>query len=108
MVIWDIFVKLPPHGWREISNTEAVMAWLASVTDEDEIFLEVLLQLRYVGIRTDTGRYQGLLLSNVGEFFGGKEYIIEGPDKIEEEEHLMELVSQVRKAIKPGSPDIPL
>lgn len=71
------------YAWREISNTEAVMAWLAWVTDEDEIFLEVLLQLRYVGIRTDTGRYQGLLLSNVGEFFGGKEYIMEGPDKIE-------------------------
>ena len=96
------------YAWREFSTTKAVAAWLASVTGKDEVFLEVLLRLRYEGIRTNVGRYQGLKLSTVAEFFGGEEYILERLGKIEARGHLTELTSQVRKAIELDSPDIPL
>ncbi|EOW5594018.1 hypothetical protein ACOXPZ_005342, partial [Escherichia coli O115:H10] len=95
------------YAWREISTTESVATWLTSVTDKDDVFLEVLLRLRYDGIRTNIGRYQGLKLNTLAEFFGGEEYILKRLDNIEAKGHLTELTSQVRKAIELDSPDIP-
>ncbi|WP_080172083.1 hypothetical protein [Salmonella enterica] len=95
------------YAWQEISTTESVAAWLTSVTDKDDVFLKVLLLLRYDGIRTNIGRYQGLKLSTLGEFFGGEEYIRKRLDNIEAKGQLTELTSKVRKAIELDSPDIP-
>lgn len=95
------------YAWQEISTTESVAAWLTSVTDKDDVFLEVLLLLRYDGIRTNIGRYQGLKLSTLAEFFGGEEYIKKRLDNIEAKGQLTELTSKVRKAIELDSPDIP-
>ncbi|EBW9942072.1 hypothetical protein F0858_20080 [Salmonella enterica] len=95
------------YAWQEISTTESVAAWLTSVTNKDDVFLKVLLLLRYDGIRTNIGRYQGLKLSTLGEFFGGEEYIRKRLDNIEAKGQLTELTSKVRKAIELDSPDIP-
>lgn len=64
------------YDWQDISTTESVSTWLTSVTDKDEVCLNVLLLLRYDGIRTNIGHYQGLKLSTLAEFFGGEEYIM--------------------------------
>ena len=64
------------YDWQDISTTESVSTWLTLVTDKDEVCFNVLLLLRYDGIRTNIGHYQGLKLSTLAEFFGGEEYIM--------------------------------
>ncbi|MEI7152670.1 MULTISPECIES: KAP family P-loop NTPase fold protein [Pectobacterium] len=87
------------YAWREISSPDAVATWLRSVTQEDEDFLRVLLRLRYDGISSDIGRYQGLNLSAIAELFKGDNVIRERLDTIGTAGDFPDLVKQVRKAI---------
>lgn len=86
-------------GWREISSTEAVAIWMKSVTKEDVDFLNMLLRMRYNGLRSDIGRYQGLRLSDIGEFFGSENNVKSRLEAIEKEGKLSELVQKVRESL---------
>lgn len=88
------------YAWQEISSTEAVATWMASVTREDKEFLKILLSLRHTGVRSDTGRYQGLRLSSISDFFkGGSEAIQARINSIRAAGGHPELVRQVQEAI---------
>lgn len=87
------------YAWREISSPEAVTAWIASVTRADEDFLQVLLWLRYDGISSAIGRYQGLRLSDAAMIFGEGNSVSERLDRIEEEGHFPEQIRLIREAV---------
>lgn len=86
-------------AWRDISGEKVVQEWVNRLTQEDDAFLNLLLQLRHHGTSSSDGHYRALKLSNLTAFLGVVDDILRRLDCIREAGQLTDLVEEVDKAI---------
>lgn len=87
-------------AWRDISGVSAVQKWVDRQVEEDEAFLNLLLQLRYHGSSSEDGQYRALNLAEVTEFLGEPQAVQARIARIREGGQFAEQVNQVEQSIK--------
>lgn len=87
-------------AWRDISEVPAVRKWVEHLAEEDEAFLNLLLQLRYHGSSSVDGRYLTLNLAEMTKFLGDIEAVKSRITRIKEAGQFAEQVNQVEQSIK--------
>lgn len=87
-------------AWRDISGVSAVQKWVDRQVEEDEAFLNLLLQLRYHGSSSEDGQYRALNLAEMTEFLGEPQAVQARIARIREGGQFAEQVNQVEQSIK--------
>ncbi|EPU8562843.1 KAP family P-loop NTPase fold protein [Yersinia enterocolitica] len=88
------------YAWRDIDTLESVQAWVSEVTQCDENFLQLLMRCRFQGVSSAIGRYYGLSMNQMSEFFGEKTEIEDRISRIEAEGQFPALVWEIREALR--------
>ena len=86
-------------AWCDISGEKAVREWVNILTQADDAFLKLLLQLRDHGPRSAEGRYRTLNLANMTEIMGDVDQIKARISNIRTKGHYAEQVAQVEQSI---------
>lgn len=87
-------------AWRDISGVPAVRKWVERQVEEDEVFLNLLLLLRYYGTSSAQGYYQALPLADMKEFLGDVETVTARIESIKQAGHFPERVEQVEQSLR--------
>lgn len=87
-------------AWRDISGEKVVQEWVNRLTQEDDAFLNLLLQLRHHGSSSVDGHYRALKLSNLTTFLGEVDDINRRIDRIRDTGRFAEKVAQVEQSIE--------
>lgn len=87
-------------AWRDISGVSAVQKWVDRQVEEDEAFLNLLLQIRYHGSSSEDGQYRALNLAEMTEFMGEPQAVQARIARIREGGQFAEQVNQVEQSIK--------